>query len=241
MSHALVIVAISPDDVRARMPDEELRAKPFSEWPTGVDTKHVAEAIMGAVQHQMEPFDENGSWFREGSRWDWWTIGGRYDGRLLGENVIQRSRLTQESMDSAAEARVRGWWPEYEKERNERGNDSPWMKMVWDLPDDATLDAEIAKAKGKRISAWAFLRNRRWCEGGRMGFFGQRTITECDAKARNQVGEEYTGRCIHEDKESGAKVVTFQEEGDDWSAKFYDRFIADLPPDTFLVVVDYHV
>lgn len=59
MSHASIIVALSPDDLAA----------------VGGDVKK-------AVAHQMEPFDENGEWFKDGTRWDWWTIGGRYTGKF---------------------------------------------------------------------------------------------------------------------------------------------------------------
>lgn len=38
--------------------------------------------VHAAVSFQMEPYDENGHWFKDGSRWDYWTIGGRYTGRL---------------------------------------------------------------------------------------------------------------------------------------------------------------
>lgn len=59
MSHASVIVALSPSDLE----------------------KH-ANNVEAAIAYQMEPFDENGEWFREGSRWDWWQIGGRFTGKL---------------------------------------------------------------------------------------------------------------------------------------------------------------
>lgn len=40
--------------------------------------------IEGALSWEMEPFDENGQWFRDGSRWDWYRIGGRYTGLISG-------------------------------------------------------------------------------------------------------------------------------------------------------------
>jgi hypothetical protein len=95
--------------------------------------------------------------------------------------------------------------------------------MIYGLPPDETLDSAIAKAKAKRLSAYAFLRNRRWCENERLGFFGMATKSECQIKAEEE-GKSHEGRCIHED-----------------SAKFYDRFINDLSPETILVGVDYHV
>lgn len=58
MSHASLIVALSPADIGA------------------------AGNINAAIAHQMAPFDEDGEWGGEGSRWDWWSIGGRYTGKF---------------------------------------------------------------------------------------------------------------------------------------------------------------
>ena len=38
--------------------------------------------VDAAVAKQLQPFDENGEWGRDGSRWDWWQIGGRFSGLL---------------------------------------------------------------------------------------------------------------------------------------------------------------
>jgi len=45
------------------------------------------EEIEDAVTVQMAPFYEDGGWFEDGSRWDWWGIGGRYSGFLDGEDI----------------------------------------------------------------------------------------------------------------------------------------------------------
>lgn len=44
--------------------------------PPGTDN------IEAAVTRLLAPYDENSQWFREGSRWDWWAIGGRMTGML---------------------------------------------------------------------------------------------------------------------------------------------------------------
>ena len=30
------------------------------------------------IEAVLAPYDENGEWFRDGSRWDYWVLGGRY-------------------------------------------------------------------------------------------------------------------------------------------------------------------
>src|SRR5688500_14258938 len=58
MSHASVLIALDPPVNRSEI--DEL------------------------IAEQMMPFDENGEWFRDGSRWDWYQIGGRFTGLLDG-------------------------------------------------------------------------------------------------------------------------------------------------------------
>lgn len=239
MSHACLIVAIGSEKIREKLP-EQLRHLPFSEWDAANQdmVKAAADAIHAVVAWEMEPFDENGTCFKDGSRWDWWSIGGRYEGRLLGGEIIYRHELSDEAMAKAAEDRVRDWWPEYLEAQKAMSPDM--LKFVWDLPPDATLESEIERAKSKRVSAYAFLRNRRWCENGRLGWWGATAKTECEVKAEEK-GDDFKGRCIHKDEASGAQIVTFNDDEGQWGQKFFDRFISDLEPNTMLVVVDYHV
>lgn len=58
MSHASVLIALSPEDAKV--------------------------GLEQAIEFQMEPFNEDGDWFKDGSRWDWYVVGGRYTGRLSG-------------------------------------------------------------------------------------------------------------------------------------------------------------
>lgn len=55
MSHAAVLIALDPTD--------------------DVDS---------AIEEQMAPFDEGAEWFADGSRWDWYVVGGRFTGTLDG-------------------------------------------------------------------------------------------------------------------------------------------------------------
>jgi len=40
------------------------------------------EDIDAAIERLMKPYDENGEWGRDGSRWDWYQRGGRFTGLL---------------------------------------------------------------------------------------------------------------------------------------------------------------
>lgn len=129
------------------------------------------------VEAQMKPFDENGKFFRDGSRWDYWGI--------------------------------------YHSQRR---------KTV-------TADQEPMPA------GCAFLVDRRWHEGQRVGWFGGVAQTECEV-AR---GEDFKGKCIFGDIKAPPCIISWGEDRNIWVAKFWSRFIAPLSPETWVVWVDYHV
>lgn len=68
MSHATVLVAVTGDE----------------------------DDIEKLVAHQMEPFMEGGAMFADGSRWDWYQIGGRWNGLLNDKNAVRVKDLTAE-------------------------------------------------------------------------------------------------------------------------------------------------
>ena len=47
-----------------------------------VDQVLTNDPYEGEVGQLLAPYDENGEWFAENSRWDWWVIGGRWDGAI---------------------------------------------------------------------------------------------------------------------------------------------------------------
>jgi hypothetical protein len=50
-----------------------------------VDEPVTRETAADVVSPLLAPYDENGEWLAEGSRWDWWVIGGRWTGELTGD------------------------------------------------------------------------------------------------------------------------------------------------------------
>lgn len=43
---------------------------------------------MGSVEQLLAPYDEQGEWFAEGSKWDWWVLGGRWEGAMVNERPV---------------------------------------------------------------------------------------------------------------------------------------------------------
>lgn len=184
--------------------------------------------LENAVSAQMAPFDEKGEWFRDGSRWDWWEIGGRYKKFLLGNEVCTRADLTLEKMEQFAEDKARNTWARYEPE-------NPVMKSFYKMPKGATLESFIALKRRVKLSAFAFLREQRWHENERLGFFGGTAATECETAGRAK------GKCIVGKIDEPPCIIGFNETPERWEDHYFARFIENLAPTTTLVVVDFHV
>ena len=189
------------------------------------------DAIHEAVAYQMLPFDEDGQWFADGSRWDWWVIGGRYSGLFAGRDVILRRDL---DLTDVSVARRRKWADIYAEAM---ASESPHRNFLYGIKDgDTDVNAFLERRETEEgpLCAFAFLRNRVWHESSRMGWFGDDVKTECEIAAPDAD----THICIHE--KDGAKIVSWGK-SEYFAPRFYSRFIKRLPPETALVCVDYHV
>lgn len=56
----------------------------MSHFPVVVIMDELTDDVEEVAAHLLAPFDENDEAFRDGSRWDWWVVGGRWDGAMLG-------------------------------------------------------------------------------------------------------------------------------------------------------------
>lgn len=209
MSHASIIVALSPSDLAV-----------------------VHDSVDEALAHQLEPFNEDGHWFRDGSRWDWWVIGGRYSGKFCGVDQAKRGDLDVERLQAHAEAEARSSWALYQADLVK----SPEFASLWGYAEGDTEASVVERARSEILSAYAFLRDRRWCEAERLGWFGMDVSTECE-----MANPDHDGSCTHKDEETGAMIMNWSEGREQWDANYWRRFIQNLSPDTLLVCVDYHV
>jgi len=193
-------------------------------------------SVQAAIEFQMLPFDENGEWFKKGSRWDWWQVGGRYGGRLLGRDHARRRELVEDVLKVYQRKRAHETWLEFEKELGRNG-DSALVRSLYDFGPDETADTLAEKYEARLLTAFAFLRQRRWHEAERMGWWGGSAQTECEI----DHGPDYKGKCLHTSKELNARIISWAEDWDKWASRFWQRFVKPLDPDTHLVMVDYHV
>ncbi len=201
--------------------------------------------IEAAVQFQMEPYDEGGEWFADGSRWDWYQIGGRFTG-YLSDYDPRKDERNMERCDTCGGTGVRpNGLAEFGQEWFDGNNGCngchgkgrrlaySFRPFDGDVLQVKQLSATHAKA------ASAFLRERHWHEAQRMGWFGSTIASECELKAGDDP-DVLTRRCVTTGNEN-ARIIVWNEPWEIWEREFKKRFLEPLKPETVLVVVDYHV
>ena len=197
--------------------------------------------LQTALEYQMAPFSENDAWFEDGSRWDWWTIGGRWTGKLTGYDPYADPR-NMETCDLCGGTGDRATWRHEPREVQHpsgcNGCDGKGKRLSWssNWPDEGNhlliRDLAPEKRNGGFPAHYAFLRNRVWHEHERMGWWGNPAATECEQQGKD------VHICTHE--KDGARIISWGG-SDSWDKMFYPRFVEPLSPDTLLVTVDYHV
>jgi hypothetical protein len=183
----------------------------------------------------MQPFDENGGWLADGTRWDWWVIGGRWDGYMGKGNILQVKAIHPNKFKSKRQKDAEESWDNFSNDKKDKGE---IVAVLWNCDPNITKEKFISdRTQGWFPSHYAFLYDRKWHERERMGFFGMSAKTECEI-----AGKENVHRCKAKSQtDPDAYIVTWGEDRPTWECKFYDRFIKPLSPETFLVTVDYHV
>lgn len=220
MSHASLLVAIDVIDPENR------------------------DEVEAAVQFQMEPYDERGKWFRDGSRWDWYKIGGRFTGLLSNyeprEDPQNWSTCTICAGSGVRPGGIEQFGPEWFTGCHGcNGCNGTGKSLNWNFVPFTGDVIQVKDLANPVTIPHAFLRSRHWHEGERLGFFGGTAATECEIKADGDL-DVLARRCITIGDEN-ACVVTWMEPSEIWKKEFHHRFIEPLGPETVLVVVDYHV
>lgn len=95
--------------------------------------------LEATISKLMEPFNENGEGFREGSKWDWWQIGGRWSGLINGKNTAPIGELP-ENIETFAVLTPDGKW-------HERGQGGWWGHIADDKGDAWKKEFTEAVAK----------------------------------------------------------------------------------------------
>ena len=181
-----------------------------------------------------DKMDEEGnilSTYNPESKWDWYSVGGRWGGELK----IKKSKVKEYGSDTVDEAlkgdidwaamnsiepeqreRAKRFWKYYVMEEPYPGTEEEKrdeLGFIMYKPEYYLKRYKTIEGYLKSISTW-YLRavlddDGEWHEVGQMGWFG----------------------CSSESEDEDAK----------WEDEFYDRFIKPLPEDAMLTVIDCHI
>ena len=198
------------------------------------------------VTRQMAPFEEGGEWFEDGTRWDWWVIGGRWKGLFYGYDHILKGDFNLQRYQQHERHQLEEYWIQHATDTSEHNVGNALWAGVRRIKNEETKETELVPKDewvkqrfNPHLSAYAFLRDYCWHERDRLGFFGASAPTECELEGNEP---DATKRCVHEVNKDGvnAKIYSW---GDDpkWSERYWDRFLRDVPDDQRLVCVDYHI
>lgn len=204
-----------------------------------------------AVQYEMEPFDEEGGWFRDGSRWDWWVIGGRFTGclDLYDPQMDKRNWESCDLCDGTGTRRdldkvVEGWCngcSQFLKKGLAVGVRIKWPTEWVPHNGDVMTMGELRKIKrDSPFRTYAVLKERNWHERSRLGWFGDETKTEHDRANGDEEKPPETQR-FRLDSSHEAIITTYNEPDEHWEARFGKRFLDPLPDSVRVAMVDYHV
>lgn len=194
------------------------------------------------IAWEMEPFDENGEFFADGSRWDWYVIGGRSSG-LLGGNIVQKTSALLGQCKLVRAKWAKESWDSLQDYQRKHGEPHPFAEDEGLEPND-TESNFIERLSKFGLAACVFLKNRHWHEAERLGWFGTGTYTECELKDRDKPVADpkaWFGKCLYKMDEKNARIICWNEPWEIWSQEYYQRFIEPLPDGQWLAVVDYHV
>ena len=180
---------------------------------------------------ENDSFDEDGNYlstYNPASKWDWYEIGGRWDGMLKlkkgGEtNEDYASEIDWDAMSSLSEEdkeRSGRYWDEYVLRKLPKGVSEDEAKEYFakEFGFDIHTPQYYLQAYGtkegylRHLGLWttyAVLDNKGWHSAGEMRWFG--FSSESDQEAR------------------------------DWEENFRARFIDTLDPDDVVTIVDCHI
>jgi hypothetical protein len=187
MSHFSVTVVIPKDYISVAFDDPD-----------------AVSEIEGFTAQLLAPYDENGTWFAHGSRWDWWVIGGRWrahwkalPGRpfwlldyhpVWGEQVpapelhgdiIRKGDVDWEGMAHDRYVRNLNYWLKVQQQVESGQSSFMWDQQI--LTEYPSAE-EYARAEDTGyLGTYALLTTEQWYENERMGWWG--AATESDGLA----------------------------------------------------------
>ena len=136
--------------------------------------KDANKLLEDIAEDECYSVDEKGMYYvsNPNAKWDWWTIGGRWDGWLVKKdgtrcNTCKVKDLSLEKMSEAEKEDAARYYDE-EVARSKEANRKPFF---WNYQETPTREQYIKDA-GNRIAPYAVLDEDEWYEKATMGWWG---------------------------------------------------------------------
>lgn len=240
MSHAVVIVVTdNPTEkniTEILAPFNEQDEKYMTEFQD--ETNDIKKAYKDYLKENpkitLEQFAKNDGYKKNGKKfgyysnpnrkWDWWTIGGRWNGMIEGKNVVQIKELKKPEDVHAFAIMKDGVW-------HEKGS-----LGFWGFHDTSNKTKVVEKFSKKELDEYiypteAFMKFKD-------EFIEKILRLVKENYELNSETLEFTIKEKYNVKEL-ADVQFFTDLA--WDKSFYNDFIKTAKPTDYLVVVDYHI
>jgi len=136
--------------------------------------KTVRGKLKAIKRHEGGGLDKDGLYWlnNPNAQWDWWSIGGRWDGWLVDKNGIHCNICTVKDLDfdrmREAEKESRARY--YDQEMKKKEEKPEYKPLFWDFDHIPTREEYINKELS--VAPYAFLHDGEWVERGEMGWWG---------------------------------------------------------------------
>lgn len=166
--------------IEVHVPTPEIES--FTDWAKGYygcETVREGAALGDAHKYGYIVVDAAGEVVKvvrrtnPNKRWDYWTVGGRYSGRLTSKRGQVCDSCCISDLDHAGMARQRQamraeTWAEYEK-AIEEGRSPESLEWIYHIAPGTTREQYVTTDLG--FSAFALLKDGKWHEKGHMGWW----------------------------------------------------------------------
>lgn len=125
-------------------------------------------------KHEGGGLDKGGLYWvsNPNAKWDWWTIGGRWDGWLVDKNGIHCNICTVGDLDfdkmREADRQERAKY--YDQEMNRMAENPKYKPLFWGFEEMPSKEEYVNS--NCSVAPYAFLHDGEWVERGEMGWWG---------------------------------------------------------------------
>jgi hypothetical protein len=220
---------------------------------------HATMADAAEYDYGESAFARDGRWYRRtnpNKKWDWWTVGGRWSGRLEnGAGACDQAELSHINMDAmlaSAQSRIKTAWhgaaAEYAKNGGCNGYSFSLALTKWN---EVITTAREKQAAGAQGAFYQMIDAEPEGKALRVAYNaanwhgvpdGVSSLDEALATARplSALAVVKDGEWHAQSRIGWFGVEHDAKETDAWQMEF-NALLADLPPTTWLTIVDCHI